>query len=124
MFRKTISFLFLVLVLYNATSAVWINAAFLLNRGYVAENLCQQRFISGNACQGQCVLMKKLRESQEKDSKPTTAKMQELQLVFIQSMWSLDMGTTCILRTESPVPRNESRYAHPFASSIFHPPLG
>ncbi len=123
MYRNAISFLFLLLILFNATSAVWINAAFLLNRGYVADNLCQQRLIAGNACQGECVLMKKLKESQEKDKEPSTMKVQELQLVFTQNTWSVDLGTPSIVRDGQPVPRDQGQHPDNFTPAIFHPPL-
>lgn len=123
MYRNAITFLFLVLILYGATSAVWINTAFLLNRGYVAQNLCEQRLIADNACQGQCVLMKKLKESQEKDKEPSTTKMQELQLVFTHNMWSVDLSTTSVAPAENPIPRDQQQHSDKFAPAVFHPPI-
>ncbi len=123
MYRNAITFLFLGLVLYNATSAIWINAAFLLNRGHVVENLCEQRLILDNTCQGQCVLMKKLKESQEKDHEPSAVKVQEMQLVFIQNTWSLDLGTIPVAVTKTPIPRNQLHGTKKFTQIIFRPPI-
>lgn len=124
MYRKAIGFIFLLLVLYNATSAVWINAAFFLNRDYVAENLCEAREVLDNACRGECVLMKKLRESQEKDNEPASAKMQELQLVFLQNTWQLILNTAPVTSYDTTTPvLVQVSYTDSFAPAVFRPPI-
>ncbi|MBK1441084.1 hypothetical protein JHJ32_13880 [Parapedobacter sp. ISTM3] len=123
MYRNAISFLFLALILYNATSAVWINGAFLLNRDYVVENLCEQRLSLDNECQGQCVLMKKLKESQERDSEHSTTKMQELQLVFTQNTWLFSLSAAVGVRTRMPIPADLGQRTDSFTLAIFRPPI-
>ncbi|WP_257668424.1 hypothetical protein [Parapedobacter tibetensis] len=123
MYRNAITFLFLILILYSSTSAVWINMAFLLNRGYVAENLCRERQMLDNACQGQCVLMKKLKETQEKDTEQSKIKVQELQLVFTQITWSCDLEAIAVAPDSNPVPRDQAPYAYNFTFSLFRPPI-
>jgi|SRR5690606_7272386 len=112
------------MVLLQSFASLWISVGFYAQRDVIAKTQCENRFAMNNSCRGQCVLMKKLKEQEEKEKQQPDFKYKEAQL-FAQPFR--------VKRLEKPIsgidtslhgPYRESLHAHAFHLSIFHPPAG
>ncbi|HYH56672.1 MAG TPA: hypothetical protein VD772_08680 [Anseongella sp.] len=94
---------------------------FKLNREYIAAVLCINRDIPESGCDGQCYLMKKLKQAQSDDQgteNPTTKR---------EAFWQyctalLKKPILLPLRNTLLAPSHNGRYTSSCPSSIFHPP--
>ncbi len=57
------------LLLAQPLSMSWIYVSFKLNQSSIAKNLCVQKEIEGNKCQGCCQLKKQLKKSDQADQR-------------------------------------------------------
>ena len=58
--------------------------SFTVNRAYIAKNICEQRSIPGNACQGCCYMRKLQKNEDQKEQAPPAREMNEsLSLVAV-----------------------------------------
>jgi hypothetical protein len=109
-----------VLLLQAAGQSVLI-AGFYINRSYIAKNLCEQREISGNCCQGSCHLRKQLKEDTQKDGLPLTgnSKVQnEIQVVLCNPAFPSQSPPVA----EYFHPHEMADLAAPVLHAVFHPP--
>jgi hypothetical protein len=58
--------------------------AFNINRDYIAKNLCENRYRPKMHCNGNCVLMKKLKEKEKEEQNQPAAKS-ELSIIVLSS---------------------------------------
>ena len=65
----------LLAILVQSSSQLWIETVFYLNRDYIAQELCVNRFDRIPLCKGSCVLEKKLEEDTEKSKAPQIRQM-------------------------------------------------
>ena len=66
--KRIISFLLLVSLAYQCLGSMGVFVWFESNRSYIAKELCENRARPQMHCNGQCVLMKKLKALEEKSS--------------------------------------------------------
>jgi len=110
------------MVLLQSFATLWISVGFYANREIIAKTQCENRFLLNNACQGQCVLMKKLRAQEEKEKQRPDVKFKEAQL-FAQPFRAVAVcGSYDSDRLTLHAPYRESLHAHAFLAAIFHPP--
>jgi hypothetical protein len=77
--RKLLTFLLLFTILIQSTGGAFILLSFQMNRAYIAENLCVNRFDAIPVCKGQCFLNKQLNEQKKQENKAPNVKVKEVQ---------------------------------------------
>lgn len=80
--KKALVYLMSVLMLLQTGSALLIMTAFYTNRDYITQNLCENRARPELQCNGQCVLMKKLKKEQEREARHPEVKLKEVQFIL------------------------------------------
>lgn len=72
-FQRTLVFVMLFSLMFQCMASLGMLAWFEANQAYIAQNLCENRFRPAMHCQGQCVLMKKMRliKSKQESDKTT-----------------------------------------------------
>jgi len=111
----------LILLMSQAFSNWFILAAFRLERDYIAKNLCENRYRPKMHCNGNCVLMKRLRQEEKKEQNAPSSLKIEIQVLSSRSFFaSIDPVNvpdcryyTAVFNTGKPVDRS---------FSFFHPP--
>lgn len=113
----------ILLIMTQAFSRWFVVLSFNLNRDYIAKNLCENRTRPKMNCNGNCVLMKKLKQ-EEKQEKNTPANVKvEINTIILSSrsyfaaaihpVFRSDIQYTITCNIGKPIDR---------AISIFHPP--
>jgi hypothetical protein len=74
----------LVLVLSQSFSHWFVVLAFNINRDYIAKNLCENRYRPKMHCNGNCVLMRKLKEKEKEEQNQPAAKS-EISIIVLSS---------------------------------------
>ncbi len=119
--KKLIAILFLFVILVQSTSKLWVIGSFYLNREFIAENICINRFDAIPVCKGQCYLKKELKQSDTRDEKLPDVKIKDIQL-FCQQKSLLENA----IYSEPEQIQNPNYcinfYSSNFSSSVFHPP--
>lgn len=120
MFARFIAILLLMCSVSVSLSGLFVVAGFEMNQGYIAKELCVNKDKPQLHCNGQCYLMRKLKQAQEKEQKQEH-QFQKIQLQeaivstpFIFKQYSfIAINLRIPLTTGVPVAR---------LSTIFHPP--
>ena len=119
---KQLIWILLPLMLLQSFSSVWLWTVFELNRDYIAKNECINRFNEkALSCRGQCVLMKKMREHEEKEQKNLESRI--IDVVFIDNQQKFNFDIAEQAAAETLLPGYQSNYGYKPIFSIFHPPL-
>lgn len=119
--KKLVAICILLCVVFQSTSRLWVLASFYLQRNYIAENICVNRFDTIPVCQGQCYLNKQLKENEKQEQKFPDLKQKEIVLFFedaplFQSLYTFDAPKNLI-----PL-RGEQFIVDEWLFAIFHPP--
>ncbi|WP_343556786.1 hypothetical protein [Sphingobacterium sp.] len=112
------------LMLLQSFSTVWLWTVFELNRDYIARYECINRFNDNAlACRGQCILMKKMREHEEKEQKNLEFRI--IDVVFINNTQDFTFKNTALYEdtVERLLPVYKKDYSYNPIFTIFHPPL-
>ena len=106
----------------NLNERIRILTSFFINRDYITENLCINRFDKIPTCKGQCYLGDKLKENEKKEQKLPNFKTKEVQL-FHQSFKKIDISLqiNSVLVNDA-IPFCLIDYSNNYLTSIFHPP--
>jgi len=121
---KQFIWILLPLMLLQSFSTVWVWTVFELNRDYIANNECINRFNEkALSCRGQCILMKKMREHEEKEQKKLETRI--IDVVFINNAlnFTFDSSSSEGAYIKLAFAELEEDYAYRPIFSIFHPPL-
>lgn len=120
--NKIITYFLIILFVFQSTSNFWIMFSFYLNRDYIAQELCINRFDKIPVCKGSCYLGEKLSENEKKEQKNTSTKNKEVQL-YTQVKNDIDFGIKPSIGHHKAVifSRNDL-IPSTFVHSIFHPP--
>ncbi|MCW8310426.1 hypothetical protein ACR78Z_19365 [Sphingobacterium thalpophilum] len=121
---KQFIWIILPLMLLQSFSTVWLWTIFELNRDYIARNECINRFNEkALSCRGQCILMKKMREHEEKEQKNLETRI--IDVVFINNQLNFTFETSVFdeVALSFSFPEMKENYAYRPIFSIFHPPL-
>src|SRR5690606_1836006 len=110
-------------MLFQGSASVWIAANFYANREYIAQNECENRFVDASSCLGQCVLMKKLQQGEDRKQDQAEKEIKGVQL-FVSRYVEFDSSTRhYFLNIFSYIPHKESVCFNDFSGSIFRPPI-
>lgn len=70
--KKIVVYILLFIFTIQSTKSLWIITSFQINREYIAENLCINRFDKIPTCKGQCFLNNELSQEQKDNKKNLT----------------------------------------------------
>lgn len=76
--KKLLSIVLCLCLVWQFSSSLWTVVSFYIQKDYIAENLCVNRFDALSLCNGKCYLEKKLDESKQKETKSAIVKIQEV----------------------------------------------
>jgi len=120
---KTISSIFLLFIILIQTFTSFVyDAAYCLNKNFIAENFCVNKDKPATHCNGHCYLSKQKEKEQDSDKQAPENKKDKVEF----SAYELPGEVTAEFNfTEINHCYNESVNAllHGYSSSIFHPPL-
>jgi len=93
---------------------------FKINQDYIAKNLCVEKEVENNTCQGCCHLKKELEKKETQDKANPNHKEQKLQINF----FSIPSYSCSRFSLSQKIPFYFIRHSHlmDFLSDIFHPP--
>jgi hypothetical protein len=108
-------------IMLQGMSELVVYSAFRVNQEYIAKNLCEQRQVKHNCCQGKCQLRKELKENEQRQSPTSSQVRMETVQLFCDAFESPTVGTEAVKVNyhlfSSPV-------SNRMTASIFHPPRG
>jgi hypothetical protein len=113
----------LILLLMAQTYSHWfVVMAFKINQDYIAKNLCENRYRPQLQCNGNCVLMKKMREKEKTDQNQPAPRIEINTIVLSSKSFFGDIAAPSSVMISSPMP--DGRYTKPIDISlpVFHPP--
>jgi len=122
--KKSLSILILLSILLQSFSKVWIAFSFKINQDYIARELCINRDNPDLQCNGNCVLMQRLKADEEKDKKELPSHLKKLQEIW----YCLELPKWAIEPSENwPKATNttffyQNPFTAAFAVDIFQPP--
>jgi hypothetical protein len=121
--KKIVVIFFLGVFVFQCTSNLFILYSFFINRDYISENLCINRFDKIPTCKGQCYLGEKLKENEKKEQKFPNLKVKETQLLFHQEISKLNISVyTNNGLFDNPLIFSLHAYSSNYLTDIFHPP--
>ena len=121
--RSLAAFFLSVTMLFQGSASVWIAATFYANRDYIAQNQCENRFVTNSSCLGQCVLMKKMQKEEDKKQDQTEREIKGVQL-FVDRDVQFDAGIKNHISSDFLfIPYKQVNYSVNFSGSIFRPPI-
>lgn len=121
---KQFIWIFLPLMLLQSFSTVSLWFFFQLNRDYIAKNECINRFNEkALSCRGQCVLMKKMREHEEKEQKNLETRIIDVVFINNQLNFTFETSTFEDFAITLSYPEIKDNYTYHPIFSIFHPPI-
>ncbi|MGK9124447.1 hypothetical protein M1D52_10010 [Olivibacter sp. SA151] len=121
MFRKTFVYLLLLSLVFQCLGSLGLLTWFIVNREYITNELCENKERPMMHCNGQCVLMKKLKKWGEAESQDSERYINKIEALVI-------VPETLKLKAPIPtlrqwiVPPYSGRYYYLYATSLFHPP--
>ena len=119
--KRFVAILCLFVIMFQSMSTLCIYTAFALNRNYISENICINRFDSLPVCKGQCYLSDKLKENEKQEKKFPDLKQKEIPL-FCEEKNLLNAPSLLSAQTDI-IPNNAADFIiSGYAASIFHPP--
>ena len=96
---------------------------FEINKEEIIENLCLQRNMKNNTCNGQCYLSKQLQKAAEKDKKESNLLKEKLEIVYtITEMVFKPAVTFSILKNKVNTTYNFI-FKNAYTSSVLKPPI-
>jgi len=113
----------ILLLMAQAFSKWFVVISFNLNRDYIAKNLCENRYRPVLNCNGNCVLMKRMKqeEKQEQDA-PAPVKIEITSVVLSSRSFFATAESPIFISTMQYIIVNNSGKPVDRAADIFHPP--
>lgn len=120
---KFIAVPILILLLMAQTFSKWfVEISFNLNRDYIAKNLCENRYRPILKCNGNCVLMKKMKQEEKKEQDAPPVKLEIASIVLSsRSFFATAEAPVFISNTRYSIAGNSGKPVDR-AAAIFHPP--
>ncbi len=120
--KKIATYLLLISFVFQSASQLWIMASFYIQRDYIANNFCVNRFDTFSACKGRCYLAAELKENEKKQEQQfPDLKQKDIQLFApIDLFFNL---TPVYCPYSEKIARVDPRFLlSGFIFSVFHPP--
>lgn len=120
--KKLFAYILLAGFVIQSCSQLLVMTSFYLNRDYIAENLCINRFEAIPLCKGQCYLEKELKENEQKQEQHfPDLKQKEIQL-FQPILFAFEFTETVFLQEENYLSADPYFIPSEYPFSVFHPP--
>jgi len=121
---KFIAVPILILLLMAQTFSKWfVVISFNLNQDYIAKNLCENRYRPVLKCNGNCVLMKKMKqEEKQEQNAPGPVKLEIASIVLSSRSFFATAETPVFISKTLYVSVVNSGKPVDRAAAIFHPP--
>lgn len=121
--KRVISFLLLVSLAYQCLGSMGVFVWFESNRSYIAKELCENRARPQMHCNGQCVLMKKLKALEEKSSdKSLPQNLKYDTFLCVMQDWLVMPKSLSILLERNYVAYYNTYYSFIHLKNNFRPP--
>lgn len=105
------------------TFSKWfVEISFNLNRDYIAKNLCENRYRPVLKCNGNCVLMKKMKQEEKKEQDAPPVKLEIASIVLSSSTFFATAEAPVFISSTSYTIEGNSGKPIDRADAIFHPP--
>ena len=96
---------------------------FEINRAYIASDLCVQRDVKNNTCQGKCYLRKQMQRQQQRERPLANLIAEQLQLTQLQpSHATAHLWVGVVARISLPIPCDATRHDQHIADMPVPPP--
>jgi hypothetical protein len=120
--QKLTLYLLMIAFLLSASykTLVWVD--FLINRQYIENNLCINRFDKIPVCKGSCYLDKQVSKTEKQEQKFPDLKVKEIALYVIDKPVFTFLPATKIHSNSCGMLNYENLYVNQISYSIFHPP--
>lgn len=113
----------LILLVMSQTFSNWfVVATFNLNRAYIAKNLCENRYRPKMNCNGKCVLMKKMKEKENKEQSQPVSKIEITTLIISSKTFFATVESPAVIPVTSYNTVTNAGKPIDRADAIFHPP--
>jgi len=112
----------LVLVMTQSFSHWFVVLAFNINRDYIAKNLCENRYRPKMHCNGNCVLMKKLKEKEKAEQNEPAAKSEISIIVLSSKTYFANTLSPVHVQIKTVFPESLSAKTVDRSFAFFHPP--
>ena len=114
----------LILLLMSQTFSHWfVVMNFKLNQDFIAKKLCENRLRPKLNCNGNCVLMKKLKQQEkEEQSNPVALKLELITLIISSRTFFANIDVISGFIAKSYLPLFSTGKPVGRTVSIFHPP--
>lgn len=121
--KQWASILLLSIILLGSLKDAVVYGTFLLNRQYIASNLCKERFISTSACGGSCLLMELIEQNHD-ESPEAPGRIGEEQIQLFQTYLKTVVSPKLAANDDDTVPvlRKFGLTLNAFLLGVFHPP--
>jgi hypothetical protein len=106
-------------ILLQNINKIIVLLEFEMNQEYIAKNLCVEKDVEDNCCQGSCHLKEKLEEEDKKDKDSGNTKENKEVQIFFQNDSAFSFFYPVITKSYSDF---LSKNIISFAFSIYHPP--
>ena len=112
----------LVLVMTQSFSHWFVVLAFNINRDYIAKNLCENRYRPKMHCNGNCVLMKKLKEKEKAEQNEPASKSEISIIVLSSKTYFANTLPPIHVQVKTEFPESLSAKTVDRSFAFFHPP--
>lgn len=120
--KKLFTYILLAGFVIQSCSQLLVMTSFYLNRDYIAENLCVNRFDAIPLCKGQCYLEKELKKNEQRQEQHfPDLKQKEIQL-FQPTFFAFQFTKVLFLQEENHWSIEPEFNPSEFQLSVFHPP--
>jgi hypothetical protein len=120
--KKLLIHIMLLIFIFQSTCNFWIIISFYVNRDYIAQNICINRFDQIPVCKGQCFLNEKLQENQKQEQKLPDLKGKEIQLFCEMAAYNCYKIPAFFEEFPRPAIAPDFTLIKTLSTSIFHPP--
>lgn len=114
-------YLLLPALVFQCLASLGVLAWFQVNRTYIANVLCENRDKPAMHCNGQCILMKKLKKLDESEKSSRDAGMHKTEVLMIVSETIRLQAPLPIILTEN-LASSGGRYTYLYINNLFLPP--
>ncbi|MNN11618.1 hypothetical protein D3C81_1245830 [compost metagenome] len=121
--KKVLLYFLTISLLVQASWGYVVIGAFYVNKDYIAKYLCENRDKPQLHCNGNCVLMKKIRKAQEKEKQNPTAKLKAEVYDFINSYALFFFIPASVEIKSIPLGPVFTKYHSIDSNRLFRPPI-
>jgi hypothetical protein len=121
--KQAIVILLILLVFLQSSGKMLIYLSFKINQDYIAKNLCENRANPKMHCNGNCQLIKKLKQADKEQQKQLPPSIKEnREVLYCHNLPNLSSGNIYFVIKKQSFLKYKFNYSFSFQNDIFHPP--